>query len=82
MKHIAILGYGTIGSGVAAVLRVNAKQIAARAGEELVVSKVLDLRSFPGDPVEEILVHDYQEIVADEKIDIGLTEEVDRKSVV
>ncbi|MBR1757998.1 MAG: homoserine dehydrogenase [Lachnospiraceae bacterium] len=70
MKHIAILGYGTIGSGVAAVLRVNAKQIAARAGEEIVVSKVLDLREFPGDPVQEILVHDYQEIVADESIDI------------
>ena len=70
MKQIAILGYGTIGSGVAEVLRVNADLIAARAGEELVVTKVLDLREFPGDPVQEILVHDYQEIVNDPSIDL------------
>ena len=70
MKKIAILGYGTIGSGVAAVLRENAELIARRAGEELTVTKVLDLRDFPGDPVQEILVHDYREIADDPEIDI------------
>ena len=70
MKYVAVLGYGTIGSGVVEVLRENAALIAARAGEAIEVRKVLDLRDFPGDPVEEILVHDYEEIAADPQIDI------------
>ena len=50
MVYAAILGYGTVGSGVAEVLSENSKMIARKAGEEVSVKYILDLRDFPGDP--------------------------------
>lgn len=70
MINVAILGYGTVGSGVFEVLNTNKESITRRAGEELNVKYVLDLRDFPGQPVEEVLVHDYEQIVNDPEVDI------------
>ncbi|MCI5902979.1 MAG: homoserine dehydrogenase [Blautia sp.] len=70
MINIAVLGYGTVGSGVVEVIRTNHETIGKRAGEEIRIKYVLDLREFPGDPVEEILVHDYETIVQDPEVDI------------
>lgn len=67
---IAIMGYGTIGSGVAEVLEVNKDLIAERAGESVEVKYILDLRDFPGDPNEDKIVHDYKAIVEDEEIGV------------
>lgn len=67
---IAVLGYGTIGSGVVEVIRTNADSIAGRAGEAVEVKYVLDLRDFPGDPVQDILVHDYSVIAEDDEIGV------------
>lgn len=65
---IAILGYGTIGSGVAEVLETNHDNIAKRAGEEVTVKYILDLREFPGTKAEEFLVHDFSIIALDAEI--------------
>lgn len=70
MINIAVLGYGTVGSGVLEVLKRNGESINERAGQEIKVKYVLDLREFPGDPVEEILVHDYKTIVDDPEVQI------------
>lgn len=70
MVNIAVLGYGTVGSGVVEVLRTNQQSINNRAGQDINLKYVLDLRDFPGDPVEEILVHDYDTILNDEAVDI------------
>lgn len=67
---IAVLGYGTIGSGVVEVLNINAGKIARRSGETVEVKYVLDLREFPGDPVQDILVHDYSVIAEDDEIGV------------
>lgn len=67
---IAVMGYGTIGSGVVEVLEVNKDLIAARAGEPIEVTYILDLREFPGDPYEDKIVHDYKTIVEDEEVGI------------
>ena len=67
---IAVLGYGTIGSGVVEVIRTNTDSIAARSGEKVEVKYVLDLRDFPGDPVQEILVHDYNIIAEDDEVGV------------
>lgn len=67
---IAVMGYGTIGSGVVDVLRINKDKIAKRAGEEIEVKYILDLRDFPGDPMEDKIVHDYETIVNDPEIGI------------
>lgn len=67
---IAIMGYGTIGSGVAEVLEVNKDLIADRAGEPVEVKYILDLREFPGDPNEDKIIHDYKQIVEDDEIGV------------
>ena len=66
---IAILGYGTIGSGVFEVFGTNVDNIKKRAGEEITVKRVLDLREFPGDPVEACLTHDFRDIADDPEIE-------------
>ncbi|SFA83172.1 homoserine dehydrogenase [Acetitomaculum ruminis DSM 5522] len=70
MINIAILGYGTIGSGVAEVLNTNKDSIAARAGQEVNVKHVLDLREFLGDPIQDKIVHDINVILDDPEIDV------------
>ena len=70
MIKIAVLGYGTIGSGVVEVLETNREHITHTAGQEIDVKYVLDLRDFPGDPIQEKIVHDYDIIKNDPEIQI------------
>ena len=70
MIKIAVLGYGTVGSGVVEVLTTNKEVIEARVGEALEVKYVLDLREFPGTPVEHLITHDFEDIVNDEEVKI------------
>ncbi len=67
---IAVLGYGTVGSGVVEVLNQNKDSIAKRAGKEIEVKHVLDLRDFPGDPAESLITHDFEDIVNDPEVAI------------
>jgi len=70
MIQIAVMGYGTVGSGVVEVLSTNQASIDKRVGEEVRVKYVLDLRDFPGDPVESVLVHDFETIVNDPEVKV------------
>lgn len=70
MTNIAVLGYGTVGSGVVEVITKNHDIVNKRAGKEINIKYVLDLRDFPGDPVEKILVHDYNVILNDPEVSI------------
>ena len=70
MKYAAVLGYGTVGSGVVKVISTNKELIEKNVGEALCVKHVLDLRTFPGDPVEEILTNDFNTILNDPEVDI------------
>ena len=70
MVNIAVLGYGTVGSGVVEVIHTNHERINQRIGDELNVKYVLDLRDFPGDPIQEKLVHDFNVIVEDPDVQI------------
>ena len=70
MVNIAVLGYGTVGSGVVEVINTNGSIINRKAGEEINIKYVLDLRDFPGDPVEKILVHDFETILNDEDVKV------------
>ena len=67
---VAIMGYGTIGSGVAEILEVNKEVIAKRCGETLELKYVLDLRDFEGEPIADKIVHDYQTIAQDPEVAI------------
>lgn len=67
---IAVLGFGTVGSGVYEVIEKNHETIAKRAGDQIDIKYVLDLRDFPGHPVSEILTHDFQDIINDPEVQI------------
>lgn len=70
MVQVAVLGYGTVGSGVVEVLEENKAKITPRAGEELNVKYILDLREFPGDPYENKVVHDVNVILEDPEVQV------------
>lgn len=70
MAKVAVLGYGTVGSGVVEVLEKNRGLIEKRAGECLEVKYILDLREFPGDPYEDKVIHDVNVILGDPEVQI------------
>ncbi|MBQ6888337.1 MAG: homoserine dehydrogenase [Lachnospiraceae bacterium] len=70
MINVAVFGYGTVGSGVVEVIEKNKDMINKKAGEELNVKYILDLRDFPGDPHQDKVVHDVNVILDDPDIQI------------
>lgn len=70
MVNVAVLGYGTVGAGVVDVLMTNADMITKKVGTEIKVKYVLDLRDFPGTPVEDIVTHDFNDIVNDPDVNV------------
>lgn len=70
MIKAAIFGYGTVGSGIYEVLTRNSAMIQGKLGDRIEVKYVLDLREFPGDPVQDVLVHDVNTILDDEEVSI------------
>lgn len=66
---VAVMGYGTVGSGVAEVIDTHKDVISKRSGGiELEVAKILDLRDFPRDKHEGELTKDFNEILNDPEI--------------
>ncbi len=70
MKTVAILGCGTVGGGVAALLRQNAEEIARRTGEELRLKYILVRRDDGDSPFRALFVKDFQLIESDPEVDI------------
>ena len=70
MFSVAILGFGTVGSGVYEVIKENNALLKEKTGEEIAVKKILDLREFPGSEWESLMVHDIKEIIEDKNIDV------------
>ncbi|MBQ8280241.1 MAG: homoserine dehydrogenase [Roseburia sp.] len=70
MIKVAVMGFGTIGSGVVEVLSINKESIAKRVGDTIEVKYVLDLRDFEDHPIQKKIVHDYKTIAEDEEVSI------------
>ena len=70
LVNVAVLGYGTVGSGVVEVIKTNQNVVNKKSGQDIHVKYVLDLREFPGDPVMDILVHDYDVILNDPEVEV------------
>lgn len=69
MIKIAILGFGTVGSGVWEVLRKNAVSVAKRAGEPVQVKYILDIRDFSSHPDAALFVNSIDPILEDPEVD-------------
>ena len=70
MTKVAILGFGTVGSGVAEVLSKNSQGIARRSGGEVQVKYILDVRDFPDSPFKDCFVKDFSIIENDPEVDV------------
>lgn len=70
MVNVAILGFGVVGSGVAEVLDKNAEQIARKAGHEITVKYILDVRDFSGSPYQDKIIKDFAVIEDDPQVSI------------
>ena len=70
MVNVAILGFGVVGSGVAEVLTQNKKIIENKIGKEINIKYILDLRDFPGNPFENLVIHDFNIILNDPEVTI------------
>ncbi|MDD6213394.1 MAG: homoserine dehydrogenase [Clostridiales bacterium] len=70
MIQIAVMGFGTIGSGVFDVVNTNREILRKNAGDDVEVKYVLDIREFPGQPVEKVLIHDVDTIIQDPDVSI------------
>ena len=70
MVKVAILGFGTVGSGVAEVLTMNADRIARNTGREISIKYIVDVRDFPGDPFEKYLVKDFSVVENDPEVSV------------
>ncbi|MBQ2754549.1 MAG: homoserine dehydrogenase [Clostridia bacterium] len=68
MVNVAVLGYGTVGSGVVEI--INGGQFLKKAGDEINVKAILDIRKFPGDTYENLVTDNYDNILNDDEISI------------
>jgi len=68
MLHIALLGFGTVGSGTAEVLTSNKSMIESYIGNEINIKYILDLRDFPDSPFADRIVHDFDIILNDPEV--------------
>ena len=70
MIKIAILGFGTVGSGVYEVLNKNRIEIAHNAAEEIEVKYIVDIRDFSGTEVESLVTKDFSVVESDPEVSI------------
>ncbi len=70
MIHIAILGFGVVGSGTAEVLTQNKALIEKKVGDTINIKYILDLRDFPDHPLGHLVTHDFNDILNDPEVSL------------
>ena len=68
MINIAVLGFGTVGSGVVEI--VSETDLKRKAGDDIAIKAILDIRDFTGNPYGHLVTNDYNKILNDKSIDI------------
>ena len=70
MKKFAVLGFGTVGSGVVELFYKNRAKIEQKAGEPLELGYILDLRDFPDSPFADKFTKNIDDILSDPEITV------------
>ena len=70
MIQVAILGFGTVGSGVAEVIQQNGSLIDRQVANEIRLKYILDVRQFPDSPFAGLFVSDFSVIEQDPEVDV------------
>lgn len=70
MSKVAILGFGTVGSGVYEIIKKNHDSIARKVGKPVELGRIVDIRDFPGHEAEALFTKDFNCVLQDPEIDI------------
>lgn len=70
MAKVAIMGYGTVGSGVYDIIKLNSDRVAGNAGEELEIKYILDIRDFDDHPEKHLFTKDINDIINDSEVTV------------
>lgn len=70
MAKVAIMGFGTVGSGVYEIIKTNSSKLSATAGENVEVKYILDIRDFPGHEAEALFTKDFNDILNDDEVTV------------
>lgn len=70
MAKVAVMGYGTVGSGVYEIIKNNASRVAKNAGEVLETKYILDIRDFDDHPEKHLFTKDVNDIINDPEVSV------------
>ncbi len=71
MAKVAIMGYGTVGSGVYDIIKNNADRLSRNAnGEEIELKHILDIRDFDDHPEKELFTKEFNDILNDGEVSV------------
>lgn len=69
MAKVAVMGFGTVGSGVYEIIRQNADKLKSNTyGETVEIKYILDIRDFDDHPEKELFTKDFNDILNDDEI--------------
>lgn len=70
MAKIAVLGYGVVGSGTVEVFYKNKESLEKKAGQELDIKYILDVRDFNDSPYKDKFTKDFNVILNDPEVTV------------
>ncbi|MGN0183439.1 MAG: homoserine dehydrogenase [Candidatus Ornithomonoglobus sp.] len=70
MAKVAIMGYGTVGSGVYDIIEMNSEKLSKSAGENVELKYILDIRDFDDHPKKHLFTKDVNDIINDTEVSV------------
>lgn len=70
MAKVAIMGFGTVGSGVYDIIVKNSDKLSRNSGEDVDVKYILDIRDFDDHPHKELFTKDFNDILNDAEVSV------------
>jgi len=70
MAKICIIGFGCIGSGTYEILKKNAKSISRKAGEDIEVKYIIDIRDFSSHEASSLFTSDFDKVLNDDEVTV------------
>lgn len=70
MAKVAVMGYGTVGSGVYDIIKMNGTRLEENAGETIEIKYILDIRDFDDHPEKHLFTKDVNDIINDDEVSV------------
>ncbi|MGE4284230.1 MAG: homoserine dehydrogenase [Clostridia bacterium] len=70
MVNVAVLGFGTVGSGVVEVICNNMERLSKKAGKQVNIKYILDIRDFSDHPQRHLFTKNIEDILKDDEVSV------------